>query len=76
VHCGVGWLSRDSQVAFQRQLCQTYRTHRTQGNIFADAGKIWEDGTERAEVIRLEAGSIFLEKKVFLLIQGTHEKSE
>ena len=67
VHCLVGWLHPASQFAFQRQVRQTHRIHRTQSNIFTNTGKIWEDGMERAEVIRLEAGSMFLEKQVFLL---------
>jgi len=33
----VGWLRPGSRFAFQRQVRQMHRTHRTQGNIFADA---------------------------------------
>jgi len=36
VRCVGGWLRPDLQFAFQCQVCQTHRTHRTQGNIFAD----------------------------------------
>jgi len=32
----VGWLRPDTRLAFQRQVRQTHRTHRMQGNIFAD----------------------------------------
>ena len=46
--CVVGSLRPESRLAFQRQVRQTHRTHRMQGNIFADAGttkssrfKIW-----------------------------------
>jgi len=35
----VGWLRPDSQFAFQGQLRETHRTHRTQGIIFADGRK-------------------------------------
>jgi len=35
----VGWLRPDLQFAFQRQVRQTHRTHRTQGIIFADERK-------------------------------------
>ena len=39
--CGVvGWLCPDSRSAFQRQVHQTPRTHRMQGTIFADAGRL------------------------------------
>jgi len=34
--CVGGWLRPDSRLAFQRQVRQTHRTHRTQSNIFAD----------------------------------------
>jgi len=36
--CVGRWLRPDSRLAFQRQVRQTYRTHRTQSNIFADVG--------------------------------------
>jgi len=36
----VGWLRPGSRFAFQRQVCQMHRMHRTQGIIFADVYKL------------------------------------
>ena len=37
--CVVGSLRPESRLAFQRQLPQTHRTHRMQGNTFVDVVK-------------------------------------
>jgi len=38
--CVGRWLRPDSRLAFQRQVRQMHRTHRTQSNIFADVGGV------------------------------------
>jgi len=38
--CVGGWLGADSRFAFKRQVHQTYRTNKMQGNIFDD-GMTW-----------------------------------
>ena len=40
--CVIGWLRPDWRFAFQRQVHQTHRLYRTQGNIFADVLKGFE----------------------------------
>ena len=39
--CVVGSLHPELRLAFQRQVCQTHRTHRTQGTICPDGVDSW-----------------------------------
>jgi len=60
----VGWFRPGSRFAFQRQVRQMHRTHRTQGIIFADvyAGVICEQSNIPPKLVSLLHSFCFSEK--------------